>query len=58
MPFEIVQTNALAPIDKPVTLLEGLFSAAMVPFPTDVLQMPVPTEGAVANSVNVEAQTV
>ena len=49
--FEIVQRRMFAPTDNPVTVVAGLFTLAKVPVPAITLQVPVPTEGALAYKI-------
>ena len=59
VPFEIVHLNVYElPDVKPVTVVEAAFGLVMVAVPETTDHTPVPTEGALAESVAEDAQMV
>jgi len=58
VPLVTVQSNMLAPVDKPVTVVTKLVEFENVPVPPFTLQTPVPTDGFDAVNSALVAQTV
>ena len=56
-PFVILHCKTVIPTAKPLIVEDGLFTAAIVPLPDTILQVPTPTLGVFAAKVALPALT-